>query len=246
MTNDTSRSASAEPSGDTDHPKASTSQQQSPDAPASNTTVDDLPKDNSGKDDIPADENNSNTDRSFSSETPSSSVTPSQGDWQAIWAPMQNAYYFYNSVTNETTWTNPLQPQPAADQAGGTQTPAGALDPSVSTSGSMYDVQAAAEAAGIDPSLAYLDPSLGLPGSTPAGTFTAKFNARTGAFARVDARDPSHLSESERAKRMSEVYFDVGAWEKELEQRQAEEESSGKKRKRPSKKDLVSSCCSAK
>jgi len=77
-----------------------------------------------------------------------------------------------------------------------------------------------------------------MPGTTPAGTFAAKFNARTGAFTRMDARDPSHLSETERAKRMSAVYFDVGAWEQEVEQRVQEEEAAGKKRKRPSKKDL--------
>jgi WW domain len=249
MSNNASKSASAKPSEDTDHPKASTSQYHSPDAPASNA-VDDKPKDNSGKDGsgkdgpgkddtTPDEKDNDRADGSLSSEPPSSSVTPSQGDWQAIWAPMQNAYYFYNSVTNETTWANPLQPQPAADQGSVYQTPEDASYPSTSTSDSMYAAHSAAEVAGIDPSLAYLDPSLGLPGSTPAGTFTAKFNARTGAFTRLDARDPSHLSESERAKRMSEVYFDVGAWEKELEQRQEEEESSGKKRKRPSKKDLV-------
>lgn len=41
---------------------------------------------------------------------------------------------------------------------------------------------------------------------------------------------------------MSEVYFDVGAWEKEVEARkqaEAAEEEAGKKRKRPSKKDVV-------
>jgi hypothetical protein len=93
--------------------------------------------------------------------------------------------------------------------------------------------------------LAYLDPSLAsIPGAHPAGfKYTAKFNARTGAFAKPDARDPTHLSEYERAKRMSEFYFDVGAWEKDVEERKKEEaeeaEGSGKKRKRPTKKDLV-------
>jgi len=74
-------------------------------------------------------------------------------------------------------------------------------------------------------------------------TFTAKFNARTGAFTAGDARDPSHLSEFERAKRMSEFYFDVSAWEKDVEARkraekEAEESGVGEKRKRPNKKDL--------
>jgi hypothetical protein len=62
-------------------------------------------------------------------------------------------------------------------------------------------MQAAAIAAGIDPSLAYLDPSLAASTSAAAGpapnTFTAKFNARTGAFTAGGARDPGHLSEFE-------------------------------------------------
>jgi len=78
--------------------------------------------------------------------------------------------------------------------------------------------------------------------------FTAKFNAHTGQFAPNSARTPGHLSEHERAKRMSEFYFDVGKWEEDLAKRGGsiraeegdEEGGSGKKRKRPSKKDLVS------
>ena len=107
----------------------------------------------------------------------------------------------------------------------------------------MYDLQAAAAAQGIDPALAHLDPSLAAGPSNPAAfTYTAKFNARTGAFTRPDGRDPSHLSEYERAKRMSEFYFDVNAWEQEVEARKLEEahEEETKKRKRPTKKDLVS------
>ncbi|KAI0795470.1 hypothetical protein C8Q75DRAFT_791270 [Abortiporus biennis] len=176
------------------------------------------------------------------------------GDWQAIWSPAHNAYYFYNSTTQQTTWTNPLQPSSAVDSIPG---------PSSATSGrstspeeeasagttsaadtpaaikALYDLQAAAIAQGIDPALAHLDPSIIAGPSNPAAfTYTAKFNSRTGTFAKPDGRDPSHLSEYERAKRMSEFYFDVGAWEKDVETRKAEEEAEGKKRKRPSKKDL--------
>ncbi|EIM87120.1 uncharacterized protein STEHIDRAFT_146639 [Stereum hirsutum FP-91666 SS1] len=196
-----------------------------------------------------------------SSSTPT--ATASADTWQAIWSPQYNAYYFFNSLTQQTTWENPLQPttnDPAAEAS--TSTSASA-DPSTSASpapdatstspsaadatpaslAQMYALQEAAAAQGIDPSLAYLDPSLAGPsGASGAGYYhTAKFNARTGAFARPDARDPGHLSEFERAKRMSEVYFDVGAWEKEVEarkQEEAAEEEAGKKRKRPSKKDV--------
>ena len=201
----------------------------------------------------------------------------SAGDWQAIWSPAHNAYYFYNSATRETTWVNPLQSaggqQPARDSRGkskekdtgetngdsdddddkeeGRNTDVdenrGTVAGSSSNAGTgttpaltqWEQMQANAIAQGIDPSLAHLDPSLAAGPSLPSGAFTARFNAKTGAFTTTDGRDPSHLSEYERAKRMSQFYFDVSAWEKELEQRDIAEEERKKKRK-PTKKDLVS------
>ncbi len=171
-------------------------------------------------------------------ETPTSPPTdaipavPTNGDWQAIFSPQHNAYYFYNTATHQTTWENPVQPavQPEASTSTATLQP------------SRYE---AALAAGIDPSLAHLDPTLGAGPSGIGGSYAAaaRFNARTGRFTANDARDPSHMSEYERAKRMSEFYFDVDGWQKQREQEQAQEEAEGKKRKRPSKKDLVSRLC---
>ncbi|KAI0772921.1 hypothetical protein BD413DRAFT_473847 [Trametes elegans] len=164
-------------------------------------------------------------------------ATASTGSWQAVWSPAHNAYYFYNSVTQETTWENPLE---TTNAEAGPSTAAASPEASTAATSSALDLYTAAAAQGIDPALAHLDPSLAAGPSAPGGAFTAKFNARTGAFARQDARDPSHLSEFERAKRMSEFYFDVNAWEKEVEMRKLQEaqEEESKKRKRPSKKDL--------
>lgn len=212
-----------------------------------------------------------NTTRSSVEPTaPPPSSTPSSANWQAIWSPVHNAYYFYNTTTHETTWVNPLQPDPAASQS---ETPTTPADPSPSTSSSapastqqqegpsagpssgaapvpaslaqIYALQEVAAAQGIDPSLAHLDPSLAGP-SAPGGTynFAARFNAHTGTFTRPDGRDPTHLSEYERMKRMSSVYFDMGQWEQDVaQQKQQEDEdaANGKKRKRPTKKDLVGS-----
>lgn len=186
----------------------------------------------------------------------SSSATPAPepaaaaaAEWQAVWSPAHNAYYFFNTRTQETTWINPLQPPPPADTASSAAlVPAAAAPepelPVASTSAQPHDPYAAAIAAGIDPELAHLDPTLALPpiAGGPAG-YVAKFNARTGAFAKSDARTPDHLSEFERARRMSEMYFDVNQWEQEVAERKEQErqdELNGKKRKRPSKKDLVS------
>lgn len=203
---------------------------------------------------------------------PSNSGAYSAGDWQAIWSPAHNAYYFHNAATKETTWMNPLhQGQQSAGESNGkgkeratsgtnggddeeaesrdkddeeqgnvagpsTTTVAGTTIPGLTQ---WEQMQANALAQGIDPHLAHLDPSLATGPSLPSGAFTARFNAKTGAFTAVDGRDPSHLSEYERAKRMSQFYFDVGAWEQELEQRDDAEEERKKKRK-PTKKDLVS------
>ena len=161
------------------------------------------------------------------------------GDWQAIWSPQHNMYYFYNTRTNETTWTNPLA---NSDASASTST-------STSSTSTYYDAAAAAAIAqGIDPSLAYLDPSLAagpsassLLSSNPAAyTYSAKFNSRTGAFTRPDGRDPEHVSEYERMKRMNNFYFDMDQWQKDVDDRNTEEAEGGKKRKKPSKKDLVS------
>jgi len=202
----------------------------------------------------------------------SSSGAYSAGDWQAIWSPAHNAYYFHNPMTRETTWVNPLhqvQQQAGVSNGQGKEEVVGETKDDVdeaegqdrddddkeqgnvagpSTNATTMtttaltqweQMQANAIAQGIDPSLAYLDPSLAAGPSLPSEAFTARFNAKTGAFTAVDGRDPSHLSEYERAKRMSQFYFDVGAWEEELEQQDTAEEERKKKRK-PTKKDLVS------
>jgi hypothetical protein len=112
--------------------------------------------------------------------------------WQAIWAPQYNSYYFYNHITQETTWTNPLQPEEgssssvSADQTPSTEehsdenAAASTTGLTYSTASSKYAaLQAAAIAQGIDPALAHLDPTLGasLPGTSniPGGTFGHSF-----------------------------------------------------------------------
>ncbi|KAF7292984.1 WW domain-containing protein [Mycena indigotica] len=174
--------------------------------------------------------------------SPSDAAATSSTPWQAIYSPQHNAYYFYNTETQETTWTNPLQPTPTAEASTSQEQVAAQqlgltpnIDPRYAT------MQTAALAQGIDPALAYLDPSLAASGSAglPAGSFQARFNARTGQFTAMDGRTPDHMSEYERAKRMSTVFFDVDAWERSVAaEKAAEDEAGGKKRKRPSKKDL--------
>ncbi|KAJ7056958.1 hypothetical protein C8F01DRAFT_1308471 [Mycena amicta] len=173
------------------------------------------------------------------SESSANAPTPATS-WQAIYSPQHNTYYFYNTETQETTWTNPLQPPTTeADASTSAQPGPDGLTPNIDPR--YAAMQTAALAQGIDPALAYLDPSLAASTSAglPAGGFQARFNARTGQFTAMDGRTPDHMSEYERAKRMSTVFFDVEAWEKNLAaEKAAEDEAGGKKRKRPSKKDL--------
>jgi hypothetical protein len=189
-----------------------------------------------------------NTEADSQSKGVNAAQESKSNSWQAVFSPQYNAYYFYNTETHETTWENPLQSR-HADSNISTQETSATQEPvaSSSSTSSSYPpsgytaLQEAAIAQGIDPSLAYLDPSLA--GSAgPGGSFTstARFNARTGTFAKMDARDPSHVSEYERARRMSEFYFDVNSWEKDVEKRKAEEDADGRKKKRTTKKDIVS------
>ena len=172
----------------------------------------------------------------------------SSGAWQAIYSPQYNTYYFYNAETQETTWTNPLQSAEPAASTSTSQEPDAQDAAAFSSIDPRYvAMRQAAVAQGIDPALAYLDPSLGAPMPSaavgPDGmSFAAKFNARTGQFTRPDGRDPTHLSEYDRMKRMSQFYFDVGAWEEQLSEQggSIKGDEATKKRKRPSKKDLVS------
>ena len=110
--------------------------------------------------------------------TPESQATPEAQPWQAIFSPQHGAYYFYNTLTNETTWDNPLQPSPlpsTSDASASTSLPipSAAADeepPTTTTTPAQAHyaaLQAAAIAQGIDPALAHLDPSL-LAGTGPS------------------------------------------------------------------------------
>lgn len=144
-----------------------------------------------------------------------------------------NAYYFWNQKTNETTWTNPLEPAPTASAT--TATPSTTVEERPKDYG------------GIDPELAYLDPMLAYGARTGVtGAQTAKFNARTGRFEGADARTPDYVSEQSRYKRQSAFFFDVDGWEK---QNDAEQERKrqlaadgklpdAKRQKPPTKEEL--------
>ncbi|PPQ76940.1 hypothetical protein CVT24_009075 [Panaeolus cyanescens] len=269
-----SQRESEEPIESTESNEAKESPSVTPE-PDTKTDSKDVQDETSGSEEISSQDKAASTSTSTSpaAEGSSASTTPptQQTQWQAVWAPQYNAYYFYNSVTQETTWVNPLQPEASSAAAstsasssaegssqqeekegegeGSEAGPSTGSGTNTAFSSHYAALQAAALAQGIDPALAHLDPSLlapAVPGSSfSAGglpTFQAKFNNRTGQFTATNSRTPGHLSEYERAKRMSEFYFDVNQWEKQLAEQggsiNGEEAEGSKKRKRPTKKDL--------
>lgn len=134
-----------------------------------------------------AEEQQEASSSSSAKDTPAPAADAAQ--WQAIWSPQYNAYYFFNAATQETTWVNPLQPEASSSSTAAAEqeeaTPEAEGDSENTEAGSSTGpqlsavaakhaaLQAAALAQGIDPLLAHLDPTLlqsTIPGSTgPSG-----------------------------------------------------------------------------
>jgi hypothetical protein len=99
-------------------------------------------------------------------------LSAAASQWQAVWAPQYNMYYFYNPVTHETTWANPLQPEAGSSYLTASKQTAPSDPQNLEEDAETYSstdlaatsqyaaLQAAAIAQGIDPLLAHLDPSL--------------------------------------------------------------------------------------
>ena len=72
-------------------------------------------------------------------QVPESSTIPPTTTWQAVFAPQYNTYYFYNPVTQETTWINPLQPE--ASVSSSTTTTATTASSSSATGSSVVETE---------------------------------------------------------------------------------------------------------
>ncbi|WVF67573.1 hypothetical protein IAT40_002331 [Kwoniella sp. CBS 6097] len=185
--------------------------------------------------------------------------------WQAVWAPEQNAWYFWNTKTGEVSWTNPLEPAsssgsnaaqpPLPNEA--PPLPSGPI-PSSSTTTPRFNSAAPTNAfetpiprydsqPEIDEGLLHMVSGVrGGGGYAPGGdpsVQSATFNARTGQFTPSDYQyTPGHLDEYNRAKRMNSHYFDVEAWEREKaadqEKRKREEESGEGGSRKVTRKDM--------
>ncbi|BGP01725.1 WW/Rsp5/WWP domain containing protein [Rhodotorula toruloides] len=165
---------------------------------------------------------------------------PRKDAWQAVWSAEANAWYFWNAETNETTWQNPRDHSAAsafASSSNTSPTPAEA-DATNTTTAEEPD-----RLPGIDPELAWLDPTAARASSSGGLAQAARFNARTGRFMADPALNPDRISDYQRGRRQQEAYYDVAGWEASLASRPSKrqhedaEDEDGKK-KRPSAKQV--------
>ncbi|KAM0790205.1 hypothetical protein ACM66B_005520 [Microbotryomycetes sp. NB124-2] len=178
-------------------------------------------------------------DKAEANDTAAVGVHKGQAGWTAVWDPTHSAYYFYNSFTSETTWTNPLE-------AGGSQPDAtasgdGTSDDQPTAPGASQD-----QYGGIDPDLAFLDPNLKRRADQGVGaTVQGRFNARTGRFQADATANPDRVSEYNRGMRQQQAFYNVDSWTDSLQGRglrlRADDDNNvaeGSKRKKPSSKEV--------
>lgn len=120
-----------------------------------------------------------------------------------------NAWYFWNSKTNETTWENPKQSKKAQAESASTSVPT--TEPATSSAPQpplpSEEPTTSDGLPPIDPDLAWLDPSARGSSSTTSAQ-SARFNARTGRF-QVDPKfTPDRISDYQRSHRQQEAYYD--------------------------------------
>lgn len=169
---------------------------------------------------------------------------PNSHPWQAVWDATRNAWYFWNSVTQETTWENPLAGKgadkggkPAEDPASRLEGDAGEGKTAAQVVSNMTDEEVAL-ACGIDPDLAYLDPGMyateiqqarmgmgtGASSSSAGGAgyrLAGAFDSRTGEFVPLQKvgqgaeHDPSRLGHAFQADRQMSAFFDVQQYHEE-------------------------------
>ncbi|GAA5866875.1 hypothetical protein JCM8547_003903 [Rhodosporidiobolus lusitaniae] len=196
-------------------------------SPAASPPKDDSP--DSDNEEEEAQERKGGEDKSDAREEVSETVTAKSDAWQAVFSAETNAWYFWNSETQETTWTNPREASDAPKAGTSTE---------LSATSSSAPEQGLPE---IDPELAWLDPTAAAR-SKGSGVQVARFNARTGRFQADPAMNPDRISDFSRGQRQQEAYYDVAGWEAQLGgrglKRGAETDDDEAGKRRPSSKQV--------
>ncbi|KAH8151015.1 uncharacterized protein LAJ45_04716 [Morchella importuna] len=144
---------------------------------------------------------------------PAAAVEEDNDGWQPIWDDTYQAYYFYNSHTNETTWTNPRVPEattlPATAgvvvQGGDPPLPLeDEPDPNLTYNPAIHG--------DYDPTAPYAQVQNA--GAQGADEYVARgaFNRFTGKFQPAASRRvPENYNDENKSRRQMEFYFDVDA-----------------------------------
>lgn len=153
--------------------------------------------------------------------------------WTAVWDDHAQAYYWWNTETNETTWINPESSgytEAAPPLAENTSNPLDFLLDRIDTEVKRkLDGQEHSE----PHQPQYYDQYFEQPETSYAST--AHFNARTGRFTTqddVERLNPENLTIESRAKRQMQFYFDVDSYTEERNQQRSftEDGRVGKKK----------------
>jgi hypothetical protein len=132
--------------------------------------------------------------------------------WQPIWDPTYGSYYFYNSKTGETTWTNPRVPE--ATNVPLVAAEAGSPDGSTAAAAAYHDPLQYNPAihGDYDPTAPYAQPRETQETAPVDYTATAAFNRFTGKFTpSFSHKVPENYNDENKSKRQMEFYFDVDA-----------------------------------
>ncbi|KAI8979017.1 hypothetical protein BDB01DRAFT_798928 [Pilobolus umbonatus] len=147
-------------------------------------------------------------------EESSKEVDPSV--WTAVWDDNIQAYYWWNTITNETTWDNPLGDgeETIDNKYGYMYTPeySNPLDPILDTIDEKVKKTTDSET---DPNMNAYDYYYTQEDISNPYASQAYFNARTGKFTTLEdiqRLNPENLSIENRAKKQMQYYFDVDSY----------------------------------
>ncbi|KAF8541607.1 hypothetical protein BDD12DRAFT_731797 [Trichophaea hybrida] len=142
---------------------------------------------------------------------PPEESTEGDDGWTPLWDSTYGSYYFYNTITGETTWTNPRVPEATADL----NVPATASNESTSPESAtpQYDPLQYNPAihGDYDPTAPYAQVQEPVDDAAQY-TATAAFNRFTGKFQPSSSRQvPEAHNDENKSRRQMEFYFDVDA-----------------------------------
>ncbi|KAI1282194.1 hypothetical protein F5Y07DRAFT_232341 [Xylaria sp. FL0933] len=175
---------------------------------------------------------------------PNEPLPPVEDDgWDCHWDPTQQAWFFHNRITNESTWDNPRVPskEPAPTDPNvqlqtppatavpplNEQLPAGGYNPAIHGDYDPNAWYAKNNQADGEPDAAVMDPAT-------AYAAIGSFNRFTGRW-QGDDQNPERHNDEAKSRRQMNAFFDVDAAANAHDGRSLKAERSGKK---PSKAEL--------